>query len=106
MEFIHQIIKISVLIKYNHRYKEFQIPFVSHWFLIHGISSTVIISSFGNVKNIYFSVENMIANEWFKMYINQEQFQYLKDSTYFELCPIESKIKIPTSKTLHNKYHI
>ncbi|KAK8854160.1 hypothetical protein M9Y10_016717 [Tritrichomonas musculus] len=77
--------------------------FTSHWFLIQVISSIVDISTFGNSKNIYFSSENMVANGWFRMYINQEQFQYLKESTYFELYPIESKIKIPTSRSLSNK---
>ncbi|KAK8844480.1 hypothetical protein M9Y10_024340 [Tritrichomonas musculus] len=73
-------------------------PFASHWFLIQVISSIIDISTFGNSKNIYFSSENMVADGWFRMYLNQDQFQFLKDSTHFELYPIEKKLKISPRK--------
>ena len=76
--------------------------FTSHWFLIQVISSVIDIYSFGNSKQIYFSSENMVANGWFKMYLNQDQFNFLKDSTYFNLYPIEYKNKISTQKSVRN----
>ena len=74
-------------------------PIASHWFLIQVISSIIDISTFGNSKNIHFSTENMVSNGWFRMYLNHDQVQFLKDSTYFELYPIEMKHKISTRQT-------
>lgn len=82
------------------------LSFTSHWFLIQVLSSIIDIYTFGNSQKIYFSSENMVANGWFRMYLNQDQFQFLKDSTYFNLYPIENKnqIKIPRTLESHDYY--
>lgn len=76
--------------------------FTSHWFLIQVISMIIDISTFGNSKQIYFSSENMVANGWFKMHLNQEQFNFLIGSTYFKLYPIENQNKIIIPRTLED----
>ena len=75
----------------------------SHWFLIRILTSIINLTTYGNSLNIHFTSDNMVANGWFKMYLNQEQLRFLKNSNDFELYPIEDTRKISLLKSLQNE---
>lgn len=60
-----------------------------HWFLIRLLTSIINLTSFGNQMNLSFSSDNMIINWWFKMYLNQNQQLFLRNTGNFELYQIE-----------------
>lgn len=79
------------------------LSFSSHWFLIQILTSIANLSTYGNSHQIYFSSANMVANGWFKMYLNHEQLLFLKNSNYFELYPIENVHKTSLLNSLQNE---
>lgn len=84
-------------------YSKQPMAFTSHWFLIRLLTSIINLTTYGNSLNIRFSSENMVANGWFKMYLNQEQFIFLKNSNNFEFYPIENIHKISLLNSLQNE---
>lgn len=86
-------------------FSQSQIPLTitSHWFLIRVLTSIINLTTFGNPMKIYFTSENMVANGWFKMYLNKEQQAFLKNSKKFELYPIKNLHKTSLLKSLENQ---
>lgn len=80
--------------------------FSSHWVLIQLISSVINISTFGNSHGIFFSHENMVSNGWFKMYLNQYQYEFLTNSKFCELYPIRNKNKVKSSLANNLNWYI
>ncbi|OHT09675.1 Clan SB, family S8, subtilisin-like serine peptidase [Tritrichomonas foetus] len=82
------------------------LSFSSGWFLIRLLSSIANLTSFGNQINIHFSPDSMVANGWFKMYLNEIQYEYLHSSKMFELYSIEMKQKITAKSKKNGLYYV